>query len=119
MISRRIAATTSAERILHPVRDARSSEIVGAAMLHRQAEVRITNAGARAGLVGFDHDQPAIDLLAPDHPRGIFLADEAAFREDDAVQFGSIAFEPEDVAKLEAAFGYSEAHAVLESPAPG
>ncbi len=63
---------------------------------------------------GFDHDQAAVDLGAPVHPRGIFLADEAALGEADAVQFGGVAFEPEDVAKLGAAFADAEAQAVLE-----
>src|SRR5438128_3819869 len=109
MSSRRTSATTSAERILQPVRDDRSSEIVGSAMLHREAELGIMDPRARAGRAGFDRHQSAVDLLTPVHPRGIFLADEATFGEADAVQFGCVAFEPEDIAKLEAAFGHSEA----------
>ena len=65
-------------------------------------------------LVAFDHDQPAVDLGPPVHPRGIFLADEAALGEADAVQLGGIAFEPEEVAELGAAFADAEAQAVLE-----
>ena len=83
-------------------------------MLDRQAELGIGDAGARAGLGAFDHDQPAVDLGAPVHPRGILLADEAALGEADAVQLGGIAFEPEDVAELGAAFADAEAEAVLE-----
>ena len=68
--------------------------------------------------VALDHDQPAVDLLPPVHPRGILLADEAALGEADAVQLGRIAFEPEDVAELGAAFADAEAQAMLE-PAGG
>ena len=35
--------------------------------------------------IALDNDQPAIDLLPPVHPRGILLADKAAFAEADAV----------------------------------
>ena len=87
-------------------------------MFDREAELGISDAGARTGFSGLDHHQPPIDLAPPVHPRGVFLADEAALGEADAVQFGRIAFEPEDVAKLGAAFGDPEAEAVLE-PALG
>ena len=63
--------------------------------------------------------QPAVDLLPPVHPRGIFLADEAALGEADAVQFRGIAFEPEDVAELGAAFADAEAKAMLEPAVAG
>ena len=77
-------------------------------MFHGQAELRIMNARARSDGIRFDHDQAAVDLLPPVHPRGILLADEAALRKTDAVQFGGIAFEPEDVAEFGAAFGDAE-----------
>ena len=68
----------------------------------------------RGPAVALDHDQAAIDLLPPVHPRGILLADEAALGEADAVQFRRIAFEPEQVAELGAAFADAEAQAVLQ-----
>ena len=52
--------------------------------------------------------------MPPVHPRGILLADEAALGEADPVQLGGIAFEPEDVAELGAAFADAEAQAMLE-----
>ena len=77
----------------------------------RQAEFGIGDAGAVP--LSPDHDQPAVDLLPPVHPRGIFLADEAALGEADAVQFGGVAFQPEQVAKLRAAFADAEPQAML------
>ena len=83
-------------------------------MFDRPAEFGIMNSGARARSIAFHHDEPPIDLLPPVHPGGILLADEAAFAEADAVQFGGVAFEPEDIAELRAAFGDAEAKAMLE-----
>ena len=91
---------------------------VDPAMLDRQAELADSRTRVRGPVaVAFDHDQPAVDLLPPVHPRGILLADEAALGEADAVQFGGIAFEPEEVAELGAAFADAEAQAMLEPAA--
>ena len=106
------------QRFVQPGRDDRIAQIVDAAMLDRQAEIRINDAGARSGFARRHDDQPAVDLLPPVHPRGILLADEAALGEADAVQLGGIAFEPEEVAELGAALADAEAEAVLE-PAGG
>ena len=78
----------------------------------RLADIRPASAVSAAA--GLDDEQPAIDLRPPVHPRGILLADEAALGEADAVQLGRVAFEPEDVAELGAAFGDAEAQAMLE-----
>ena len=83
------------------------------AMDDRQAEFGISDPRALAA-VALDHEQAAVDLLPPVHPGGILLADEAALGEADAVQLGRIAFEPEQVAKLGAAFADAEAQAMLE-----
>ncbi len=91
-----------------------SARVVDAAMHHRQAELGIVRRACAAPLRRAHDDQPPIDLLPPVHPRGILLADEAALGEADAVQLGGIAFEPEDVAELGAAFAHAEAKAVLE-----
>ena len=107
------------DRRLKPVGDDRAGEFVEAAVLDGEAELGIGDAGARAGCVGLDDDQPAVDLGPPVHPRGILLADEAALGETDAVEFGGIAFEPEDVAELGAAFGDAEAEAMLEPAGRG
>ena len=72
-------------------------------MDHGQAEIGIIDARAVATLA-FDHEQPAIDLLTPVHPRGILLADEATLGEADAVQLRRVAFEPEQVTQLRAPF---------------
>ena len=82
-------------------------------MLDGEAELGIGDRGC-AVRVGLDDHQPAVDLRAPVHSRGVFLADEAALGEADAVQLGRIAFEPEDVAEFGAAFGDAEAETVLE-----
>src|SRR4051794_14656018 len=76
------------------------------------------DAAARARRIGFDHYQAAVDLRAPVHPRGILLADEATLGEADAVQFGRVAFEPEQVAELGPPFAHSKAQPMLE-PAGG
>ena len=86
-------------------------------MNDRKAELGI--GGPRpVAAVALDHDQPAIDLAPPVHPGGVFLADEAAFGETDAVQLGRVAFQPEQVAKLGAAFAGPETEAVFQ-PALG
>src|SRR4051794_29834100 len=72
------------------------------------------NPRPRSGRIGFDHDQPAIDLLPPVHPRGVLLADETALAEADAVQLRRIALEPQDIAELGPAFAHAEAEAVLK-----
>ena len=99
--------------------DDRAVEIVGAAMYDRQAELGINDPRARSAAVVSDDDQPPIDLLPPVHAGGIFLADEAALGEADAVQLGGIAFEPEQVAKLGAAFAHAEAQAMVEPAGAG
>jgi hypothetical protein len=79
---------------------------------HRQADLWIF--GARTlSTAAADHDQPPVDLLPPVHPGGILLADEAALRKADAVQLRRIAFEPEQVAELRAAFANAEPKAML------
>ena len=83
-------------------------------MFHRRGRARDSRRGRAAGCAALDNDQPPIDLLSPVHPRRVFLADEAALAEADAVQFGGIAFEPEDVAELGAAFANAKAEAMLE-----
>src|SRR5438046_670627 len=83
-------------------------------MLDRKAEFGIGSAGARAGCVGLDYDQPAVDLAPPVHPRGIFLADKAALGEADAVELDRIALQPEQVAELGATFADAEAEAMLK-----
>src|SRR5205085_1501697 len=64
--------------------------------------------------VALHHQEPAIDLLSPIHPRGVLLADEAALGETNSVQLHGIAFEPEDIAELGAAFADAEPKTVLE-----
>ena len=76
------------------------------------------DARPRRRRAGLDHEQPAIDLLPPVHARRIFLTDEAALVEADAVQFGSVAFEPEKVAELSAALADTKAKAMFK-PAVG
>jgi hypothetical protein len=81
----------------------------------------IINSGyfkARAGLGRGHDDEPAVDLLPPVHPRGIFLPDVAALCEADAVQLGGVAFEPEEIAELGAAFAHAEGEA-MRQPAEG
>src|SRR5438270_12140734 len=87
-------------------------------MLNREAELGIMNARARGGRFRLHHDQSPVDLLPAVHAGGVLLADEAALGEADAVLFGGVAFKPENVAKLGAAFANPEAEAVLE-PADG
>ena len=108
----------SAERaLLQPIGDDRARKVVDAAVFDREAEVRIVDPRF-AGRPPLDNDQPAVDLLPPVHPRRIFLTDEAALVEADAVQFGSIAFEPKKVAELDAALADTKAKAMLK-PAVG
>ena len=83
-------------------------------MLDRKSELGVGDAGAWAALGGFDDQEPAVDLGSPVHPGGVLLPDEAALGEADAVQFGGVAFEPEDVAELGAALADAEAEAMLE-----
>jgi hypothetical protein len=83
-------------------------------VLDRESKLAIGDAGAGAGFHGLDDDQPAVDLGAPVHAGGVLLADEASLGEADSVELGGIAFEPEDVAELGAAFAGPEAEAVLE-----
>ena len=97
-----------------PVGQDRAFEIVKPAVLHREIELGIVDAAARSGRIGRHDEQPPVDLLPPIHPGGILLADEAALGKADAVQFGGVAFEPEQVSKLGASFGDGEAEAVLE-----
>jgi hypothetical protein len=91
-----------------------AGEIVDPAMIDGEAELGIMDPGARAGSVGRDDDQAAIDPGAIVHPGGIFLADIAALGEADSVQLAGVAFEPEDVvgAELGSALGDSVAEAV-------
>src|SRR5205085_5029187 len=107
------------ERSRQPIRPKGLPKIVNPAMLDGQAKVQIMDPCARTGGIRSDHDQAPIDLLPPVHPRRILLADEAALVEADAVQFRSVAFEPEDVAKLGAAFADAETEAVFERPCCG
>src|SRR6185369_9713385 len=67
-----------------------------------QVKLRIFGAGPFATAPQYD-EQAAVDLLAPVHSGSVLLADEAALAKADAVQFDSIAFEPEEVAKFGAA----------------
>ena len=83
-------------------------------MLDRQAELGIMDPGPWAGRFGLDHHQPPVDLRPPVHPRRILLADEAALGEADPVQFGRVAFQPEDIAQLGPALADAEAQAVFE-----
>src|SRR5438270_6902144 len=83
-------------------------------MLNREAELGIMNARARGGRFRLHHDQSPVDLLPPVHAGGVLLADEAALGEAYTVQFGRIAFEPENVAKLGAAFANPKPEAVFE-----
>src|SRR3954470_19273559 len=105
------------ERLAQPRRNDRARQIVDTAMFDREAKLGVVDACARSGSVGLDHDQPPIDLLPPVHPRGILLADEAALGEADAIQLGGVAFEPEQVAELGAAFANAETEAMLEPAA--
>ena len=99
---------------LQPVGDDRvRGDGVDARVDDGEAELGIFDARALA-TAALDHEQAAIDLLPPVHPRGILLADEAALGEADPVQLGRIAFEPEHVAELRAAFADAEAEPVLE-----
>src|SRR5205085_9351598 len=99
-----LIATRRLKRSGQPVRPKRAAEIVKPPMLHGETELGIMDAGARTRCVGLDHHQTLVDLPPPVHPRGVLLADEAALGEADAVELGGIAFEPEDVAELNAAF---------------
>ena len=94
-----------------------SVQDLDAAMLDRQAELRIDDPGARAGASVSTTTRRRLTFCAPVHPRGILLADEAALGETDAVQFGRIALEPEQVAEFGAAFADAEAQPVFEPAA--
>src|SRR5438067_767184 len=83
-------------------------------MFDGEAELGIADTRAWAGRVGLDHHEPAIDLLAPVHPRCILLADKAALGEADSIQLDRVALEPENVAELRPPFGDAQMEAVLE-----
>ena len=85
-------------------------------MLHGEPKLRIMNASPRPLCVGFDHDQPAVDLLAPVHARGILLPNEAAFGEADTVQLGGVAFQPEKIADFRAPLADAKAKAMRKPP---
>ena len=61
-------------------------------------------------------DQATIDLLAPIHPRGIFLPDIAALGKADAVEIDCIGFEPQYVAQFRPPLGHAPMQAMR---APG
>ena len=82
-------------------------------MGHGESKVGISDARAFA-TASLDDEQATIDLLPPIHARGVFLADEAPLGEADPIEIRRVAFEPEQVAKLGAAFTDPEAEAVLE-----
>src|SRR5215217_7031533 len=96
------------------MRDDCIAEIVNAAMLDRQSELLIDDARPLSGFGGRHNDKPPIDLLPPVHPGGIFLPDEAALGETDAVELDGVTFEPEDVGEFRTAFANPQAQAVLE-----
>ena len=81
-------------------------------MDHRQAEVGIGDANALAA-VAFNHQQAPVDLRPPVHPGRILLPDEAALGEADAIQFGGIAFEPQQVAELGRTLAHPKPQAML------
>jgi hypothetical protein len=87
-------------------------------MLNRQAQPFVEYPRAGTGGVRRNDQHPPVDLGAPVHPRRIFLADVAALGEAHPVQLGRIAFEPEDVADLPAAFADSKPEPVFQ-PAAG
>src|SRR4051812_24465974 len=88
-------------------------------MLNREAEIFVEHVSPRAFDRGWHDEETAVDLLPPVHPRGVLLPDETALGEADAVELRGVAFEPEDVAKLRAAFAHAEPQAVLEPAARG
>src|SRR5918993_5422030 len=96
------------------MRDDCIAEIVNAAMLDRQSELLIDDAGSRTGFGGRHDDKPPIDLLPPVHSRRVLLPDEAALGEADAVELDGVAFEPEDVTELRPALADTQAQTVLE-----
>ena len=49
---------------LQPAGDDRDAEVVDATMLDREAERRIVDSRPRAGRIGWDDDEAAVDLLA-------------------------------------------------------
>jgi hypothetical protein len=78
-------------------------------MFDGETKLGIEMTGPRPWRIGLDDDESAIDLLAPVHASGIFLAYEAAFGKADAIQLGGVTFEPEDITKLCLTFGDAEA----------
>ena len=96
------------------MRDDCIAEIVHAAMLDRQSELLVKDAGSRSRFGGGHDDEPPIDLMPPVHSSGIFLPDEAALGEADAVQLGRVAFQPEQVAQLGPSLANAQAEAVFE-----
>src|SRR4029079_10746331 len=89
-------------------------KVIRAPMFDGEADVGVDNLGARPLFRGRHDHQPTVDLLPPVHPRRVLLADEAALGEADAAQFSGIAFEPEDIGELGAAFADAEVEAMFE-----
>src|SRR5438045_1929146 len=107
------------DRRLKPVWNDSAVEIIDPAMLNCEAKLGIMNAGSRAGRLGLDHDQAAIDLLPPVHSGRILLSHKAALGKADPVQLHRIAFEPKQVAKLGLPFAHAQTQAMLEPAACG
>src|SRR4051794_24120447 len=112
--SRSALGFDSGEGRRQPWRDDRiCGDRVDPGMDHGKVELRIF--GPRTLAAASDgHEQAPVDLLPPVHARGVLLPDEAAFGEAHAVQLGSVALEPEDVAKLCRAFGDAEPQPMRE-----
>ena len=84
-------------------------------MVDRQSEFRIGRLAPLFGRLGErDHYQPPVDLAAPVHPRGVFLADIAAFGKADAIQLDRIGFKPQDIAQLRTGFRDAESKAMCQ-----
>src|SRR6185437_10727452 len=81
-------------------------------MNDRTVDLGIFDARARAAADG--HEQAAIDLLPPVHPRGIFLPHEAALGEADAVKLRSVAFEPKEIGEFPPSLANAKVQAMLE-----
>ena len=83
--------------------------ILDPAQFHGEAEFGIGYPDFRRIGIGYRHYyQPPIDFLAPVHPRCVFLPDIAALGEGHAVQFGGIAFQPEQIGQLGVALGHAQ-----------
>src|SRR3954451_12082035 len=92
------------DRRVKPVWNDRTIEIIDPAMFNCESKLGIMNAGSRAGRLGLDHDQAAIDLLPPVHSGRIPLSHKAALGKAAPVQFGRVAFEPKEIAEFSAPF---------------